>query len=75
MEPRESLELSSSENLAPRSILNGSRYNGGSEVPTSGPTALAQQSTLPTNESSPVVDSVLQSDVGLWVDCRTTVLN
>ena len=65
MEPRESLEHSSSENLAPQSTLNGSRYNGGSEVPISGPTTLAQQSTLPTNESSPVVDSVLQSDVGL----------
>ena len=65
MEPKELLEHSSSENLAPQSTLNGSRYNGGSEVPNSGPTTLAQQSTLPTNEASPVVDSVLQSDVGL----------
>ena len=75
MEHRESLERSSSENLAPRSTLNGSRYNGGSEVPTSGQTTLAQQSTLPTNESSPVVDSVLQSDVGPLGLLRTTVLN
>ena len=65
MESRESLDHSSAENLAPQSTLNGSKYTGGSEVLTSGPTTLAQQSTLPINESSPVVDSVLQSDVGL----------
>lgn len=65
MEQRDSLEHSSSENLALQSTLNGSGYNGGSEVPTSGQTTLAPQPTLPNNESSPVVDSVLQSDVGL----------
>lgn len=65
MEQRDSLERSSSENLAPQSTSNGSGYNGGSEVPTSGQTPLGPQHTLPTNESSPVVDSVLQSDVGL----------
>lgn len=64
MEQRDSIEHSSSENLAPQSILNGSGYTGGSEVPTSGQTTLALQPTLPTIESSPVVDSVLQSDVG-----------
>lgn len=65
MEQRDSLDRSSSENIAPQSTLNESGYNGGSEVPTSGQTTLAPQSTLvPTNESSPVVDSVLQSDVG-----------
>lgn len=65
MEQRDSLERSSSENLAPQSTLNGSGYNAGREVPTSGQTTLAPQSTFPMNESSPVVDSVLQSDVGL----------
>lgn len=65
MEQRDSLEHSSSENLALQSTLNGSGYNGGIEVPTSGQTTLAPQPTLPNNESSPVVDSVLQSDVGL----------
>ena len=65
MEQRDSLEHSSSENLAPQSTLNGSGYDGASEVPTSGQTTLAPQSTFPTNDSSPVVDSVLQSDVGL----------
>lgn len=65
MEQRDSLERSSSENLAPQSTLNGSGYNGGVDVPAGGQKALAPQSTFPTNESSPVVDSVLQSDVGL----------
>ena len=64
MEQRDSIEHSSSENLVAQSALNGSGYAGGSEVPTSGQTTLALQPTLPTNESSPVVDSVLQSDVG-----------
>ena len=65
MEQRDSLERSSSENPAPQSTLNGSGYDAGNEVPTGGQTTFAPQSTLPTNESSPVVDSVLQSDVGL----------
>lgn len=66
MEQRDSLERSSSENLAlPQSTLNGLGYIAGNEVSTSGQTTLAPQSALPTNESSPVVDSVLQSDVGL----------
>ena len=67
MEQRDSLDRSSSENLAPQSTLNGTGYNGASDVPTSGQTTLAPQSTIPANESSPVVDSVLQSDVGLLV--------
>lgn len=65
MEQRDSYERSSSETPAPQSILNGSGYNGGSEVPTRGQTTLAPQPILLTNESSPVVTSVLQSDVGL----------
>ena len=65
MEQRDSLERSSSENLAPQSTMNGSPYIGGTDVPTSGQIMLAPQSNTPTNESSPVVDSVLQSDVGL----------
>lgn len=67
MEQRDSLERSSSENPAPQSTLNGSGYNAESEVPTSVQATFAPQSTLPTsvNESSPVVDSVLQSDVNL----------
>ena len=65
MEQRDSLEHSSSENLAPHSALNGSGYNGGSELPANGQTTLAPQPALPMNESSPVVDSVLHSDVGL----------
>ena len=65
MEQRDSLDRSSSENIDPQSTLIESGYNGGIEVPTSGQTTLAPQSTLlSTNESSPVVDSVLQSDVG-----------
>lgn len=65
MEQRDSLDRSSSENVDPQSTLNESGYNDGSEVPISGQTTLAPQSTLlPVNESSPVVDSVLQSDVG-----------
>ncbi len=67
MEQRDSLDRSSSENLAPQSTLNGTGYNGASEVPTSGQITLAPQSTILANESSPVVDSVLQSDVGLLV--------
>lgn len=65
MEQRDSLEHSSSENLAPQSTLNGSGYDGASELPISGQTRLGPQSTFPTNDSFPVVDSVLQSDVGL----------
>ena len=65
MEQRDSLERSSSENLAPQSTTNGSPYIGGIDVPTSGQSTLAPQSTIPINESSPIVDSVLQSDVGL----------
>ena len=68
MQQRDSLERSSSENLGPQSTLNGSAYNVGSELPTSGQTTLALRPSLPTNESSPVVDSVLQSDVGLLGD-------
>ena len=64
MEQRESLERSSSENLAPQSSLNGLAHNGESEIPASGQTILTPRSPPPTNESSPVVDSVLQSDVG-----------
>ena len=64
MEQRESLERSSSENLAPQSSPNGFAHNGESEVPASGQTTLTPRPTVPTNESSPVVDSVLQSDVG-----------
>ena len=64
MEQRDSLEHSSSENLAPQLTFNGSGSNGGSDVPTSGQTTFALQPNLPTTESSPVVDSVLQSDVG-----------
>ena len=65
MEQRESLDRSSSENVDPQSTLIASTYNDGSEVAISGQTTLAPQSTLlPANESSPVVDSVLQSDVG-----------
>ena len=65
MEQRESLEHSSSENLAAQSSLNGFVHSGESEVPASGQTTLTPRPTLPTNESSPVVDSVLQSDVGI----------
>lgn len=65
MEQRDSLERSSSENVDPQPNQVESDYNGGGEVPSSGQTMLASQSTLfPTNESSPVVDGVLQSDVG-----------
>lgn len=65
MEQRDSLERSSSENVDPQPNPIESDHNGRSEVPSSGQTMLAPQSTLlPTNESSPVVDSVLQSDVG-----------
>lgn len=65
MDQRDSLEHSSSENLVPQSTLNGSGYDGASEVPISGQTTLAPQSTFPTNDSSPVVGSVLQSDIGI----------
>ena len=69
MEQRDSLERSSSEILVPQSLLNGSGsgngHTGGSEVPTGGQTTLTLQPNLPTSESSPVVDSVLQSDVSL----------
>ena len=65
MEQRDSLERSSSENLAPHSTRNGSSFIGGGDVPISGQTTIAQQPTVPINESSPVVDSVLRSDVGL----------
>ncbi|CAF9941966.1 MAG: hypothetical protein ALECFALPRED_009429 [Alectoria fallacina] len=65
MEQRDSLERSSSENLAPQSTLNGSGYNGGSEVPTSTQITLAPQVAFPTHDSSPVVNSVLQSDIGI----------
>ena len=64
MEQRDSLERSSSENLALQSTLNGVGYNGGGEASVSGQTTLAPHPTLPASESSPVVDSVLQSDVG-----------
>ena len=64
MEQRDSLERSSSENLAPHSTMNGSSFIGGGDVPTSGQTTFTPQPTIPINESSPVVDSVLQSDVG-----------
>lgn len=75
MEQRDSLERSSSENLVPQSTLNGSGNNGGNEVPTSGPTTFALQPSLPTTDSSPVVDSVLQSDVGLPGFTRIADLN
>ena len=64
MEQRESLERSSSENLAPQFSPNGFAHNGEGEVPATGQPTLMPRPTLPTNESSPVVDSVLQSDVG-----------
>ena len=63
MEQRDSLERSSSENFAPQSIVNGSASNGGVEVPNSGQTTLVQPPNVSIDEASPVVDSVLQSDV------------
>lgn len=75
MEQRDSFERSSSENIAPQSTQNGSGYYAGSEVPTNGQTTLVAQSAFPTNESSPVVDSVLQSDVGLLGSLCTSELN
>jgi len=64
MEQRDSLDRSSSETPAPAAaILNGAPFNGGSIGPASGQMPPSSYSLTPANESSPVVDSVLQSDV------------
>ena len=65
MEQRDSLEHTSSENLVLHPALNGSAHNAGKGPPISRQIAIAPQLNSPNHEDSPVVDSVLQSDVSL----------
>lgn len=71
MEPRESVDRSSSETPHPAaaSLNGGGQINGAVPPPASGQIPPSSYPVKPASENSPAVDSVLQSDVRLLTPC------